>query len=248
MGEAAVAVARTAGYRNAGTVEFLARGHRRFRAVLLPRDEHAAPGRASGHRTDHRRRPRARADRESPPASRCRGRRRICRSADTPSRCASTRRIRRRQDLPQAGHAAALPRAVDAGHSRRQRRDGRRRDRGPLRSAARQADRVRRNARRCPSASARRTPQLSDPRHPDQHPAAHRAARASAVRRPATSTRASSTPTATPSGHACRRVPLQRSWPSPPPPAPQDQPPRLAAAPRRAADIDPWSSLRGARV
>ena len=41
--------------------------------VLFSRDEHAAAGRASGHRAGHRRRSRARADRWSRRASRCRG-------------------------------------------------------------------------------------------------------------------------------------------------------------------------------
>ncbi len=45
--EAAVAAARAAAYRNAGTVEFLVDLSRRATAVLLPRDEHAAAGRAS---------------------------------------------------------------------------------------------------------------------------------------------------------------------------------------------------------
>ena len=49
--ETAAGIARAAGYRDAGTVEFLVRQERR---VLFPRDEHAAPGRASGHRGDHR--------------------------------------------------------------------------------------------------------------------------------------------------------------------------------------------------
>ena len=41
---------------------------RRDRAVLLPRDEHPAPGRAPGHRGGHRRRPGRAADRASPRA------------------------------------------------------------------------------------------------------------------------------------------------------------------------------------
>ena len=49
------------------------RGHLRVpvreQRVLLHRDEHAHPGRASGHRTDHRHRPRAGADSISRPAS-----------------------------------------------------------------------------------------------------------------------------------------------------------------------------------
>ena len=41
--------APTAGYRSAGTIEGLERGR-----VLLPRDEHASPGRAHGHRARDR--------------------------------------------------------------------------------------------------------------------------------------------------------------------------------------------------
>ena len=51
MGEAAVAAAKAIGYVGAGTVEFIARAGRH---VLLHGDEHAAAGRASGHRNDHR--------------------------------------------------------------------------------------------------------------------------------------------------------------------------------------------------
>ena len=71
------------------------RGRRRRRAVLLPRDEHAAAGRASGHRAGHRRRSRARA------AARRRRRAaavdagRLIASAATRSKRASTPRIRR---------------------------------------------------------------------------------------------------------------------------------------------------------
>ena len=61
MGEAAVAAARAAGYRNAGTIEFLLEGEGDAGALLLPRDEHAAAGRAPRHRGGHRRRPGARA-------------------------------------------------------------------------------------------------------------------------------------------------------------------------------------------
>ena len=54
MGEAAVAAARAVDYRGAGTVEFIVDARRR---VLLHGDEHAAAGRASGHRDDHWPRP-----------------------------------------------------------------------------------------------------------------------------------------------------------------------------------------------
>ena len=72
-----------------------ARGRRRRRALLLPRDEHAAAGRAPGHRAGDRHRSRARAVAGRDRASRCPGARRISRSAGTRSNAASTPRIRR---------------------------------------------------------------------------------------------------------------------------------------------------------
>ena len=82
---------------------FCVERRRRRRAVLLPRDEHAAAGRAPGHRAGDRRRSGARAAARRRRASRCRGRRRDSRSAATRSRRASTPRIRRSGFLPQAG-------------------------------------------------------------------------------------------------------------------------------------------------
>ena len=48
MHKAAKAAAETIGYQGVGTVEFLY--DEEHRALLLPRDEHPAPGRAPGHR------------------------------------------------------------------------------------------------------------------------------------------------------------------------------------------------------
>ena len=53
MGAQAVALAKAVGYDSAGTVEFVIGAGP---ALLLPRDEHAAPGRASGDRARHRHR------------------------------------------------------------------------------------------------------------------------------------------------------------------------------------------------
>ena len=59
MGEQSVALAKAVGYYSAGTVELIVsrRGPDR-QELLLPRDEHPPPGRAPGHRGDHRPRPR----------------------------------------------------------------------------------------------------------------------------------------------------------------------------------------------
>ena len=57
------AAAQAIGYRGAGTVEFLSTP---TATVLLPRDEHPAPGRAPGHRAGARPRPGARCSSRSP--------------------------------------------------------------------------------------------------------------------------------------------------------------------------------------
>ena len=85
-----------------------ARRRRRRRAVLLPRDEHAAAGRAPGHRGGHRHRPRARAAARSRRARRCRGRRTRSRSAGTRSSAASTPRIRRTDSCRRPGRCCSI--------------------------------------------------------------------------------------------------------------------------------------------
>ena len=58
MGEQAVALAQAVGYYSAGTVELIVNGADPQRQeLLLPRDEHPAPGRASGDRGSDRPRP-----------------------------------------------------------------------------------------------------------------------------------------------------------------------------------------------
>ena len=105
MGEAAVKVAQG--------VRLLQRRHRRVplpgRRVLLPRDEHPAPGRAPRHRAGVGHRPGAPSRSGWRRASRCRSARTTSSCAATPSRSASTPRTR-----PAAGSCrrpAASPRS-----------------------------------------------------------------------------------------------------------------------------------------
>ena len=70
------------------------RGRGGRRALLLPRDEHAASGGAPGHRSGHRCGPRARAADGRGRRARCPGHRTSCRSAVTRSSAASMPKIR----------------------------------------------------------------------------------------------------------------------------------------------------------
>ena len=97
------------------------RVHRRGQRVLFPRDEHAPAGRAPGHRTGHRPRPRARAD-----PRRQRRAATVDPAADHPAwardRSAPLRR-RSSAGVPAAGRPAhPLPRAPAPRHPRRLRR------------------------------------------------------------------------------------------------------------------------------
>ena len=89
MGAMAVGAARAVGYVGAGTVECLLDRHGE---LLLPRDEHAHPGRAPGHRAGHGRRPRARADRDRGRGGAADRARPTSSCAATPSSAASTPR------------------------------------------------------------------------------------------------------------------------------------------------------------
>ena len=116
MGAMAVDAARAVGYVGAGTIECLLD---RDGQLLLPRDEHAHPGRAHDHRGGHGHRPRARADRD-------RRRRAAAVRARTTSSCAATRssaastpRTPAAGFLPAPGPHHALPRAGRAGRPRR---------------------------------------------------------------------------------------------------------------------------------
>ena len=132
-----------------------ARGRRRRRALLLPRDEHAPAGRASGHRAV------TGLDLVRAQLLVAIGRAaaldagRSVASAATRSSAASTPRIRRAASCRRPGRcsstASRRPR-----HPRRQRRRRRHRGAGALRPAAREADRARRDARRTRSRAPRR--------------------------------------------------------------------------------------------
>ena len=140
MTSAAAAVARAVGYTNAGTIEFLLDEDGR---VLLPRDEHPAAGRASGHRDGDRRRSRPVADPHRPR----RAARRSIRAAVAHaararrSNAASTPRIRTTISAVARPHPAPSRRRR-ARHPRRQRRGGRPRRADLLRSADLEAHRV----------------------------------------------------------------------------------------------------------
>ena len=113
------------------------------RRVLLPRDEHAAPGRASGHRSGHRRRSGARA------AARRGGRAAAVDAGRRSSQRGHAIECRVYAEdpahgfLPQAGPLLLYREPRRPGRPRRRRRRRRRRGVGPLRPAARQADRRR---------------------------------------------------------------------------------------------------------
>ena len=85
---AAVRAAQAVNYEGAGTIEFIAdasEGLKR-RPHLVHGNEHAAAGRASGDRGDHRARIWSNGSCASHPARSCRRRRTSCRSPATPSR------------------------------------------------------------------------------------------------------------------------------------------------------------------
>ena len=89
MGAVAVAAVKSIGYEGAGTLEFLLDPERR---VLFHGNEHAAAGRASRHRGDHRARSGRTAVARRRAASRSGSCRRTSNSPATPSRCGCARR------------------------------------------------------------------------------------------------------------------------------------------------------------
>ena len=166
MGEAAVAAAKAIGYVGAGTVEFIAE---QDGSVLLHGDEHAAAGRASGHRDDHRRRSRRVAVARRRRASRCRCGRTSSRFDGHAIEARIYAEDPERGFLPSIGTLAHL-RAPAAG-GRRARRYGcarRRRDLAVLRPDDRQADRPRRGPRDGAAAPRRRAGAVRDRGRCDQ--------------------------------------------------------------------------------
>ena len=102
MAKAATGAALAAGYVGAGTVEFIADASRGLTAerLLLPRDEHPAAGRASGHRGGDRARSRRMAVPRRRRRTRCLSRRRRSPAAARRSRRASTPRTRSTASCP----------------------------------------------------------------------------------------------------------------------------------------------------
>ena len=149
--------AQRCSYRSAGTVEFVYDAD--ARRVLLPRGQHAAPGRARRHRGGHRRRPRRvdGAPGRGRAAAARRAARRAARARDPGARL--RRGSRRRTSSPSAGLLTEV--ALPDGRARRHLGRARHRGHAVLRPAARQDHRARRRPRRgaargCARRSARR--------------------------------------------------------------------------------------------
>ena len=153
----------------AGTVEFIADGVERAaaRRLLVHGDEHAASGRASGHRSHHR----ARSGRMAVPRRRRRGA-----AARRRTRCRSTAMRSRRGSMPRIRSAASCRRPAGwsrwnsrrRGHPGRHRRRDGQRGHAFLRSDDRQADRARADARASarPACAARSSARSSPVRAP----------------------------------------------------------------------------------
>ena len=220
----AIAFAKSIGYVNAGTVEFLRR-HRggARRPARVHRDEPAHPGRAHRHRRGHRRRPRAVPDahrlgqtlaelglqQERPPPARSRAavphhdrgpRRRA--SAPTPARSPPTvRRAARGIRLDGGTIAPGRP------------------DQPALRLDAREDDLPRPRLRRRRGPRQARAGRVPHPRRLHQHPVPAGRARRPRPSSPATSAPPSSTSAPSWSRRSRRRTAARRSspgWPTSP--------------------------------
>ena len=146
---------------------------RRGRALRVHRDEPAHPGRAHGHRGDHRRRPRARADpdrrRRDARGARPRARRR---SASAASRCSAASRPRTRRTASAPTPGGSPPTARRAAPAS-----------GSTRARPSSAPRSRRSSTRCWSRSPRAAPICAAPRRAPDAPSPSCACAASAPTR-----------------------------------------------------------------
>ena len=103
MGNAAVKLAQSVGYMNAGTMEFLVD---RRGSLLLHRDEHAHPGGAHHHRGSLRLRSGEGTDSHRGGRTTFAARRQAAAASRTPSNAGSMRRIRRGISSPRPGRIA----------------------------------------------------------------------------------------------------------------------------------------------
>ena len=166
IGERVAQAMRELGYEGVGTVEFLYENGEFY----LHRDEHAAPGRTSGHRDAHRTRSRAGAD---PHRRRCRAqilRRRTSRSAAMPSSAASMPKIPR-TFAPSPGRVDAVHVPGGLGVQDRFGDLCRLSHSALLRQPDRQAHRVRQDSHRMPDAAATGACRICDRRRGNDHSA-----------------------------------------------------------------------------
>ena len=221
MGEAAV---------KARGLRLVQRRHRRVplpgRRLLLPRDEHAAAGRAPRDRAGHRARPRGQCGRVGRAAVVHPGRRSS--GAATPSRSASTPRTPpAAASCPSPGPITKLRVAAGLRRALGRRLRGGRRGQPVLRQPHRQADRLGQGSRRPPSpACCGRSSEMRGRRRRHDDPGRHRDPR---------DTRTSPPPSTRRSGSRTRSTcPVSRRRPRPPPAPTDDAEPKV----RRDVDVE----------